>query len=168
MCVCLFFPLGDGLAMCTLAKCRPADGCTSFYKLTLRIYEGWGDMRCASGVSINGRTNVCTWHFQNVQPTKSNSPQIFENKVKENLYNPAVCRQSETRWRQGGLAFRGRVLAQERGDGAGFGDFLGQRALHVFDGWIGSSVQQELHDVGKLARWCCQKTHKRGRTAKFR
>lgn len=91
---------------------------------------------------------------QNVQPTKSNSPKVFGNKEKkpQNLYKPAVRRQSETRWRQGGSAFRGRVLMQEGGDGAGFGDFLGQRALHVFDGWIGSSVQQELHDVGKLAR----------------
>lgn len=54
----------------------------------------------------------------------------------------------------GALAFRGRVLTQEGGDGAGFCDFLGERALHVFDGWIGSGVQQELHNVGKLARRC--------------
>lgn len=111
-------------------------------------------------VSMNGRTNVCTQHFQNVQPAKSNSPQVFGNKVKENLHYPAVRGQSKTRSGgggrcgvgMGGLAFRGRILAQEGGDGAGLGDFLGERALHVFDGWIGSGVQQELHDVGKLAR----------------
>lgn len=68
----------------------------------------------------------------------------------------------------GGLAFRGRILAQEGGDGAGLGDFLGERALHVFDGWIGSGVQQELHDVGKLARRCCQKINKRSTKAEFR
>lgn len=78
--------------------------------------------------------------FQNVQPTKSHSPQVFGNKVKETFTTL-----------RGGLAFGGRVLPQEGGDGAGFGDFLGQTALHVFDGWIGSGVQQELHDVGKLA-----------------
>lgn len=50
------------------------------------------------------------------------------------------------------LAFRSSVLTQERGDGAGLGDLLRERALHVFDGWIGSGVQQELHNVGKLAR----------------
>lgn len=56
------------------------------------------------------------------------------------------------RWREvGDLAFGSRVLAQEGGDGAGFGDLLGERALHVFDGWVSSRVQQELHDVGKLA-----------------
>lgn len=55
-------------------------------------------------------------------------------------------------WRKvGDLAFGSCVLAQEGGDGAGFGDLLGERALHVFDGWVGSRVQQELHDVGKLA-----------------
>lgn len=52
------------------------------------------------------------------------------------------------------LAFGGRVLAQERGDGVGFGDLLGERALHVFDGRVGAGVQQELHDVGKLAGRC--------------
>lgn len=58
----------------------------------------------------------------------------------------------EEGWREvGDLAFGSRVLAQEGGDGAGFGDLLGERALHVFDGWVGSGVQQELHDVGKLA-----------------
>lgn len=56
------------------------------------------------------------------------------------------------RWSEvGDLAFGSRVLAQEGGDGAGFGDLLRERALHVFDGWVGSGVQQELHDVGKLA-----------------
>lgn len=54
----------------------------------------------------------------------------------------------------GDLAFRSGVLTQERGDGAGFSDLFGERALHVFDGRVGSSVQQELHDVGKLARRC--------------
>lgn len=49
-----------------------------------------------------------------------------------------------------GLAFRGGVLTQERGDGAGFGDLLGEGALHVFDGRVSSGVQQELHDVGEL------------------
>lgn len=133
-------------------------------------------MRCASGVSVNGRTNVCTGHARNVQPTKSNSPQVFGNKVKENLYNPAVRRQSGTRRRRRrrgrgrgrGLALRGRVLAQEGGDGAGLGDLLGQRTFHVFDGWVGAGVQQELHDVGELARRCCRKIRKRSRTAKFR
>lgn len=124
-------------------------------------------MRCAWGVSVNGRTNVCPGHAQNVQPTKSNSPQVFGNKVKENLYNPAVRRQSGTR-RGRGLALRGRVLAQEGGDGAGLGDLLGQRTFHVFDGRVSAGVQQELHDVGKLARRCCRKVHKRSRTAKFR
>lgn len=84
----------------------------------------------------------------------------LETKVKENLYNPAVRRQSGTRRRRGrgrGLALGGRVLAQEGGDGAGLGDLLGQRALHVFDGWVGAGVQQQLHDVGKLARRCCRK-----------
>lgn len=51
----------------------------------------------------------------------------------------------------GDLALRSSVLTQERGDGTGFSDFLRERALHVFDGWIGSSVQQELHNLGKLA-----------------
>lgn len=54
--------------------------------------------------------------------------------------------------KMGLLAFRSRVLMQERGDGPGFSDLLGERALHVFDGGVGSSVQQQLHDVGKLAR----------------
>lgn len=127
-------------------------------------------MRCASGVPVNGRTNVCPGHARNVQPTKSNSPQVFGNKVKENLYNPAVRRQSGTRRRRRGrgLAFGGRVLAQEGGDGAGLGDLLGQRTFHVFDGWVGAGVQQELHDVGKLARRCCREIRKRSRTAKFR
>lgn len=49
------------------------------------------------------------------------------------------------------LAFRCSVLTQERGDGTGFSDLLRERALHVFDGWVGTSVQQKLHDVGKLA-----------------
>lgn len=42
---------------------------------------------------------------------------------------------------------------QEGGDGTGFSDLLWEWALHVFDGRVGSSVQQELHDVGKLTRW---------------
>lgn len=54
----------------------------------------------------------------------------------------------------GDLAFRSSVLTQEGGNGAGFSDLLGERALHVFDGRVGSGVQQELHDVGKLARRC--------------
>lgn len=54
----------------------------------------------------------------------------------------------------GSLAFWSGVLAQERGDGAGFSDLLGEGALHVFDGRVGSGVQQELHDVGKLASRC--------------
>lgn len=52
----------------------------------------------------------------------------------------------------GDLAFGSTILTKERGDGAGLSDLLGERAFHVFDGWICSSVQQELHDVGKLAR----------------
>lgn len=52
----------------------------------------------------------------------------------------------------GELAFRSSVLTQEGGDGAGFSDLLRERALHVFDGRIGSGVQQELDDVGKLTR----------------
>lgn len=58
---------------------------------------------------------------------------------------------------EGDLAFWSGVLAQERGDGAGFGDLLGERALHVFDGRVGSSIQQKLHDVGKLARRCYER-----------
>ncbi len=57
----------------------------------------------------------------------------------------------------GDLAFWSSVLTQERGDGTGFSDLFRERALHVFDGRVGSSVQQELHDVGKLARRCCDK-----------
>lgn len=72
----------------------------------------------------------------------------------------AVDRARHGRWWGGVLAFGGRVLTQEGGDGAGFSDFLGQGALHVFDGWIGSRVQQELHDVGELARRRCQKTRR--------
>lgn len=68
----------------------------------------------------------------------------------------------------GGLAFGGRVLTQEGGDGARFSDFLGQGALHVFDGWISSGVQQELHDVGELARRRYQKIEKRHTRADFR
>lgn len=52
------------------------------------------------------------------------------------------------------LAFGGRVLAQERGDGVGFSDLLGEGALHVFDGRVGARVEQELHDVGELAGRC--------------
>lgn len=51
-----------------------------------------------------------------------------------------------------GLAFWSRVLAEERGDGTGVSDLLWERALHVFDGRVSSSLQQELHDVGELTR----------------
>lgn len=60
-------------------------------------------------------------------------------------------------WQEGDLAFRSSVLTQERGDGAWFSDLLGERTLHVFDGRVGSSVQQELHDVGKLTRRCYER-----------
>lgn len=56
----------------------------------------------------------------------------------------------------GGLAFWSSVLAQERGDGAGFSDFLGERALQVFDGRVSAGLQQELDDIGKLTCRCCR------------
>lgn len=50
-----------------------------------------------------------------------------------------------------GLAFRRGVLAQKRGDGTGFSDLLGKRALHVFDKRVRSGTEEKLYDVCKLA-----------------
>lgn len=50
------------------------------------------------------------------------------------------------------LAFWSSVLTQEGGNGAGFSDLFRKRALHVFDGRVSAGVQQELHDLYKLAR----------------
>lgn len=104
-------------------------------------------------VLSSGRTSH---HFHSAKSTKSNSPQVCKNKVKFKIKKNKLL-QGRTGRGTGlaaVLAFRGRVLAQERGDGVGLGDLLGERALHVFDGRVGAGVEQELHDVGKLAGRC--------------
>lgn len=51
-----------------------------------------------------------------------------------------------------GSAFRRSVLPQKRGYGAGLGDLLGERALHIFDKRVRSRIEEKLYDVCELTR----------------
>lgn len=108
---------------------------------------------CFVYVLPSGRTSH---HFHSAKSTKSNSSQVCKNKVKLEKRRKRVAGEGGRRGgRVAGLAFGGRELAQERGDGIGFGDLLGEGALHVLDGRVGARVEQQLHDVGELAGRCC-------------
>lgn len=66
------------------------------------------------------------------------------DKMQENIWDSTM---------KDDLAFRSGVLAQERGNSTRFGDLFRKRALHVFDGWVSSAVEEELYDISKLAGW---------------
>lgn len=53
---------------------------------------------------------------------------------------------------RGLLALGDGVLAYEGGDGPGLCGVLGDGALQVLDRWVGTRLQQKLHDLRELAR----------------